>query len=68
MKITEIVKILQDELCSVYCDNCSGPDGPEDEYGPEQCEDCHRKSMKWGLSTQTAKLLALRIIKTSEGK
>ncbi|MDB4302096.1 hypothetical protein N9924_00875 [bacterium] len=66
MKIEEIVNILQDELSSVYCDNCNASEGDSDDYGFEQCDNCHRKMMNWGLSTKTAKLLALRIIKLGD--
>ena len=51
----KIVKILMDNLSSVYCDTC----GPREE---DDCEYCHRKSMMWGLSENTARKLARKIM------
>lgn len=45
-----VVKLLTKELDSVYCYNCK--------YEGEECDDCNRKSMGWGLSKDTAKAYA----------
>jgi len=56
MKAEQIVDILVNELSSVYCNNCAWGDSQE------HCEDCHRKSMMWGISEDTAKRLADNIL------
>ena len=57
----KITKILTDELCYCYCDNCEF--GNWDKYQNEECcDDCHRKYQNWRLSKDTAKELAKRII------
>lgn len=54
--INIISKILEEELCYAYCDNCRH-DG--DEYA---CEGCHRKYQNWSLSEDTALEIAGKII------
>jgi len=48
----EIVEILKSHLSSVYCDTCQGDD----------CEECHRKMMNWGISSSFAEKLADEIL------
>ena len=55
-----IAKILTDELCYCYCDNCEF--GNWDKYQDTQCDNCHRKYQNWRLSEETAKELAEQII------
>lgn len=59
-----IVKILTDELCYCYCDNCEF--GNWDKYQDRNCDDCHRKYQNWRLSEDTAKSIAKQIIKEIE--
>ncbi len=56
----KISEILKQELSSVYCDTCSGELDSE-------CEDCHRKSMNWGISDHTANRLELKILESLKG-
>lgn len=60
----KIVDILMNELSDVYCNNCCGNDNNEDDEDYNRCEYCHRKSMYWGLSKETAERLANEIINT----
>ena len=55
-----IVKILTDELCYCYCDNCEF--GNWDKYQDTRCDDCHRKYQNWRLSENTAKIITKQII------
>lgn len=57
----KIAKILTDELCYCYCDNCEF--GDWDKYQDIGCDNCHRKYQNWRLSEETAKRLAEQIIK-----
>lgn len=59
-KEEKIVKILTDELCYCYCDNCEF--GNWNKYQDRKCDDCHRKYQNWRLSEETAKKLAEQII------
>ena len=59
-KEEKITKILTDELCYCYCDNCEFANW--DKYQDTRCEDCHRKYQNWRLSEDTAKKLAKQII------
>ena len=52
----KIVEILKSYLNSVYCDTCEG------NLDVSYCEDCHRKSMNWGISTETAEEIADAIL------
>lgn len=58
-KEEKIAKILTDELCYCYCDNCEF--GDWDKYQDTRCDNCHRKQ-HWQLSESTAKELAKQII------
>lgn len=54
----EIAKIIYEELCYMYCDNCRynseiGEDDPN--FG---CDDCHRKYNGWGISMAKAERIA----------
>ena len=60
-KEEKIAKILTNELCYCYCDNCEF--GNWDKYQDTRCDDCHRKYQNWQLSEDTAKELAEQIIK-----
>lgn len=51
------VKILTDELCYAYCDNCKNSEDIEN------CDDCHRKYQNWALDKDTAAYIIDRIIK-----
>ena len=53
----EIVKILMENLCYAYCDNC-GNDMDEN-----LCGDCHRKYQNWKLSRTAAEKIADEILK-----
>lgn len=55
--IDTISKILEDELCYVYCDNCKY------DMEDDECEDCHRKYQNWALSEDSAVSIAEKIIK-----
>lgn len=55
-----IAKILTDELCYCYCDNCEF--GNWDKYQDTRCDNCYRKYQNWQLSEDTAKELAKQII------
>ena len=46
---------LVDELYTVYCDSCANK-------GNDDCEDCHRKNIKWRLSRNEAVRIADGII------
>lgn len=50
--VEDITNILATRLQGVYCDTCSkdGQDSP--------CDECHRKSMYWGLSEGFARQIA----------
>lgn len=51
------VKILTDELCYAYCDNC------KNSRNIENCDDCHRKYQNWALDEDSARYIIDRIIK-----
>lgn len=63
-KEEKIIKILTDELCYCYCDNCEF--GNWDKYQDTRCDDCHRKYQNWRLSKETAKSIAKQIIREFE--
>ena len=46
---------LVEELYIVYCDSCANK-------GNDDCEDCHRKNMKWRLSRNESVRIADGII------
>lgn len=53
-----IAKIIYEELCYMYCNNCRynseiGEDAPD--YG---CDDCHRRCNGWGISMAEASRIA----------
>ena len=51
------IKILTDELCYAYCDNCANS------INIENCDDCHRKYQNWALDKNTAADIVDKIIK-----
>ena len=54
----KIAKIIYDELCYMYCDNCRYClEIGEDELS-SGCDDCHRKYNGWGISMAKANKLA----------
>ena len=55
----EIVRILVDELCYAYCDNC-GNYGNDEEDNP--CEFCHRKYQSWKISKEAAEKIVDKIV------
>lgn len=57
----KIAKILTDELCYCYCDNCEF--GNWDKYQDTRCDNCYRKYQNWRLSEDTARMIADKIIK-----
>lgn len=59
-KEDRVAKILTDELCYCYCDNCEF--GDWDKYQDTRCGNCYRKYQNWQLSEGTAKELAKQII------
>lgn len=53
----KIAQVIYDYLDWAYCDNCR--------YGselPEKCDCCHRKSINWEISKETAEVIADRIM------
>lgn len=57
----EIAKLIYEELCYMYCNNCRynseiGEDDPN--FG---CDDCHRKYNGWGISMAEAERIAEKI-------
>jgi hypothetical protein len=70
-----IVKLLTEELSSVYCQTCD-PSDIESKWDVEKkvevevlepysnCEGCHRKAMNWGISKTFAESLADKILLT----
>lgn len=63
-KEEKIIKILTDELCYCYYDNCEF--GNWDKYQDTRCDDCYRKYQNWRLSEETAKSIAKQIIREFE--
>ena len=57
----KIIKILIDELCYCYCDNCEYSNW--NKYQDNECDNCYRKYQNWKLSTNTAAQIAEQIIK-----
>ena len=53
----EIVDYLLYNFSSVYCGTCSSKDSEQ------YCDDCHRKSMNWGMHEDIAKIVADWIVK-----
>lgn len=60
-KEEKIAKILTNELCYCYCDNCKF--GDYKKYGDMYCDWCCRKNQNWALSENAAKNIAKQIIK-----
>ena len=54
----EIIKILMENFDSVYCDTCEYEDS-------SRCDECHRKSMNWGISENCAEQIADKILRES---
>ena len=57
-----IVKILMESFSSVYCDTWKN-----DEID-NICENCHRKSINWGISESYAKSIASYIVNNKLNK
>ena len=56
-----VAQILFDRFANVYCDTCV--------YNKEEegnCDECHRKSMNWGISIKYAERVADEILKILE--
>lgn len=53
----KIIKLLYQQLGSIYCDSCDNVDTDA------ICDYCHRKSMSWSLSWAGAEGLADAIMK-----
>ena len=60
----KIINILINELSYCYCDNCEYNNW--NKYQDNECDNCHRKYQNWKLSTDTAALLADKILKEIE--
>lgn len=60
----KLVKILTDELCYCYCDNCINAE----EENENACECCYRKYSNWGLAKATAEMLVERIIEVIDSQ
>lgn len=58
--IDTISRILKDELCYAYCDNC------KHELEDDECENCHRKYQNWALGEDAALYIADKIVKALE--
>lgn len=50
----KLKQYLMDFLSDVYCDTCARREA-------EDCDDCHRKSMRWRLSEETADTMVKEI-------
>lgn len=57
-----IAKILVDNLCYAYCDNCGN------ELYEDNCDGCHRKYQNWKLSRETADSIAEEICHKTKSK
>ena len=53
----KIAQIIYDYLDWAYCGNCR-----YDSELPEKCDYCHRKNISWGISKETAEVLADKIM------
>lgn len=53
----QIKEYLINQLDRVYCDTCNA----------EDCEDCYRKYMNWGISENYAECLADKILSMVKG-
>lgn len=56
--IERIAKIIEEELCSVYCPTCAH----YNDFDSEGCEFCHRKYMNWQISNDAATEIAKKIM------
>lgn len=54
-----IADIIYNSFHYVYCDSCRYQGNIDD-----GCDGCHRKSMEWAISINTAKGLEKKILKT----
>lgn len=53
--VNKVKELIFDRLDYVYCHNCRFCDDDT------RCEDCHRRSMNWKISEDTAESLAKEI-------
>ena len=54
MNKDSIKELLMSEFSSVYCDTCCGDE--------DRCDKCHRKSMMWALSEESASEITNKIM------
>ena len=55
-KMTECVKYLYEELAFVYCESCRFKNNDNN------CDDCYRKKMHWGISEEFATKLVNQLL------
>ena len=58
-KLEQIADFIENSLDSVYCDSCNAREKEEHEY---KCDECHRKSMNWGISRAKAESITVGVI------
>jgi len=56
-KIKKAATIIEAELSYVYCNNC------KENKSEGDCDDCNRKAMGWGISSEAAEIIARKILK-----
>lgn len=54
MKITEMAKIIYENLDYMYCDNCRYNSEIGEEDPSWSCDECYRKYNGWGISMKEA--------------
>ena len=57
MNSEKAVKYVEESLSDIYCDTC------KDKDNLDICDYCHRKSMMWGISHETAASIVDGIVK-----
>ena len=55
MTVEHATEMLQDRFSSVYCPTCKNREN-------DNCDDCHRKAMYWGISEAEAEAVAKLIL------
>lgn len=61
MKIKKAVQYVEESLSDIYCNSCKN-----NEIFDDDCDDCHRKYMMWGISHETAESIVSGIVKILE--
>lgn len=62
----QISDYIYNILGNVYCYNCRGNDDEDENNDKYFCDDCHRKSMSWGISRYCCDSIAEKIISMNE--